>query len=409
MKESKINRRDFVRGAAAAGAGLALGGLLHARHSSANRSARDPTAIDEAIRDQKEGLISEVDAQATVEAYMVRSFGGSRVVHVHDPTATDWSGQTDYWNHVDQAAVDDMVDQGIETLTGRSSLGDAWQSLLPDYQSGKSIAIKLNFNNSSHCDDSDGQIDALIQPVNAVVRGLLLAGVAESDIWIYDAKRSIPDRFVAGASFSEIQYFAKVCRTQATFVSTDPNAHVSFSVPSGIPAPPATRISDVIINASYLINMPIMKNHGYTGVTLAFKNHFGTIDKPSPLHDYVGLTWQYYRSDYNLLVDLYRNPHIAGKTILTLADCLFSAKNGTTSAPSPWVSFSNQVPNSLLFSTDPVAIDCVMCDLLTEEISIPSGSDDYLRLARDAGLGVYERGDPWGSGYSQIDYVKIEL
>ena len=179
MKESKINRRDFVRGAAAAGAGLALGGLLHARHSSANRSARDPTAIDEAIRDQKEGLISEVDAQATVEAYMVRSFGGSRVVHVHDPTATDWSGQTDYWNHVDQAAVDDMVDQGIETLTGRSSLGDAWQSLLPDYQSGKSIAIKLNFNNSSHCDDSDGQIDALIQPVNAVVRGLLLAGVAK--------------------------------------------------------------------------------------------------------------------------------------------------------------------------------------------------------------------------------------
>lgn len=28
---------------------------------------------------------------------------------------------------------------------------------------------------------------------------------------------------------------------------------------------------------------------------------------------------------------------------------------------------------------------------------------DYLRLAAGAGLGIYEQGGPWGSGYSQIN------
>ena len=29
-------------------------------------------------------------------------------------------------------------------------------------------------------------------------------------------------------------------------------------------------------------------------------------------------------------------------------------------------------------------------------------------LAGQAGLGVYERGDPWGSGYHQISYQRID-
>jgi hypothetical protein len=50
-----------------------------------------------------------------------------------------------------------------------------------------------------------------------------------------------------------------------------------------------------------------------------------------------------------------------------------------------------------------------MCDLLAAEWGIADHADDYLRLASDAGLGIFERGDPWGSGYTQIDYVRAEL
>ena len=54
-----------------------------------------------------------------------------------------------------------------------------------------------------------------------------------------------------------------------------------------------------------------------------------------------------------------------------------------------------------------MAIDCVLCDLLDAEAGIPERSD--YQLAADAGLGVFERGDPWGNRYSLIGYVKIEL
>jgi hypothetical protein len=50
-----------------------------------------------------------------------------------------------------------------------------------------------------------------------------------------------------------------------------------------------------------------------------------------------------------------------------------------------------------------------MCDLLDAEVGISDEAYYYLQLAAAAGLGVFERGDPWDSGYSTIDYVKIEL
>ena len=65
------------------------------------------------------------------------------------------------------------------------------------------------------------------------------------------------------------------------------------------------------------------------------------------------------------------------------------------------------MPNSLFFATDPVAVDCVMCDFLAAEFGEETTFANYLRLASQAGLGVYERGNPWGSGYQQIDHLKV--
>jgi hypothetical protein len=107
-------------------------------------------------------------------------------------------------------------------------------------------------------------------------------------------------------------------------------------------------------------------------------------------------------------LDLYQNPHIVAKTVLTIGDGIFAAK-AYDSPPFAWVSFDDQVPNSLFFATDPVAVDCVMCDFLAAEIAVPAATDNYLRLASDAGLGAFERGAPWGSGYNVIDYRRIQL
>jgi hypothetical protein len=183
---------------------------------------------------------------------------------------------------------------------------------------------------------------------------------------------------------------------------------VSFSPPPGITPPQDAKITDALVNADYLINMPIMKRHPIAGASLSFKNHFGTIRDPDWLHDYIDLDGASYRSDYSPYIELYQSPNIMGKTVLTIGDGLFAAKF-FNQAPVLWDSFGNQVPNSLFFSTDCVALDSIMCDLLDIEFGVPAGTDDCLHLAGDAGLGVFERGDPWGSGYSQIDYVRSDL
>lgn len=384
MKNDKLTRRDFVKKAAFAGAGLAVGG----------------------------GLLTRLDAlaQESVKIYLplILKAPSSRVIHVHDSDATYWNfGSSYYGNYVRQDVVNNMVDQGVRALTGAGSVAQAWQSLIPDYEPGKAIAIKVNFNNAWSCDDSDNAIDALIHPVNAVVRGLKQMGVAEEDVWVYDAMRWIPHRFVNGCLYG-VRFFDRTddeCREAAGWSSSDP---VTFNPPSD-PVPPSMRVPDVLVNAAYLINMPIMKTHDCAGVTLGFKNHFGSINNPGALHEYMCIGWSLFRTDYSPLIDVYQSQHIGGKTVLTIGDGLFGAPTGYTGPPTRWATFGNAAPNSLFFSTDPVAVDCVMYDLLAAETTIKDNADSYLSLAADAGLGIFEHGDPWGSGYSTIDYVKIEL
>jgi len=112
---------------------------------------------------------------------------------------------------------------------------------------------------------------------------------------------------------------------------------------------------------------------------------------------------------YSPLVDIYRNDHILGKTVLTVGDALFGNWQNNLHKPRRWTTFGDAAPNSLFFATDPVAIDCVMCDLIDAEQEIDGFSDDHLVYASSFGLGTYERGDPWGDGYTEIDYQKVEL
>jgi hypothetical protein len=243
---------------------------------------------------------------------------------------------------------------------------------------------------------------------------MLDIGVQASDIWVFDAVRKMPARFRSRCLYQGIRFFDSGCAELATFVSNDPNAEVTFQQPSLTPR----RVADVIIQASYLINMPIIKNHGIAGVTLGFKNHFGTIQTVNRggddnLHYYICPDDGHYNPNYNPLVEIYSNPHILNKTILIVGDGLFGAygwySNGVP--PSPWQTFGGNAPNSFFLSLDPVAIDCVMMDILDAEPgSIPQGgADDYLKLAAQENMGVYERGDPWGSGYQDINYIRIEL
>ena len=334
-----------------------------------------------------------------------------KVVHTYCARATNWDFSTTWWgDHVDQAVVDKMVDRGVTELTGRTTRGAAWQALIPDYAPGQRVAIKVNLNNAGSQTDSDNEIDALIEPVNAVVRGLKEIGVAESDIWVYDAIKPIPDRLQDRCEFSSVQFSGGWGTNPQGFSSTE---RVTFQTPPGHPSLADQRISNVLANADYLVNMPIMKKHCCAWVTLSFKNHFGSIENCRALHRYTFPYETDYTPNYNPMVDIYQNPHFGGKTVLTIADGLYGSKGDQASVPAPWTTFDNQAPNSLFFSQDPVAIDSVMYDFLEAQTLVQAGGDDYLALAAQEGLGVFEHRAAGASGpeewYSQIDYVHLDL
>lgn len=333
-----------------------------------------------------------------------------KVVQVHSQSATSWSGQTRYWEHVEQEAVERMVNRGVLELTGTASVGDAWRRLVPNYHQGQAIAIKVNFNNCWSCSSLNGVIDALIQPVNAIVKGLELIGVNRSDVWVFDSVRALPSRFTS-AALPGIRLFDKYCSGYAGF-SSQPDAYISFKPPQGM-SMPAEKVTDVVRDAAYLINMPIMKGgHPLAGVTLGFKNHFGTIHNCAGLHDYVDVVNKpsAYNPDYNPLVDLFSSPHIGGKTVLTIGDALFAARD-FNAPPEPWETFGNKLPNSLFFATDAVAVDCVMHDFIEAELgaTLADGANRHLVLAGRAGIGIYETRNPWAEAYDQIDFNRIVI
>ena len=170
-----------------------------------------------------------------------------------------------------------------------------------------------------------------------MVRGLLQRGVRQEDIIVYDAVRFFPERIYQELAYKGVQIHDRGCYGYtATFSSSDPHAEVQFFPPAG--SQPSVRLCDALIEAQYLINMPIIKGHPLAGVTLGFKNHFGSTDNPSGMHEYVTTSYPLI-DQYDALVDLFSNPHIRYKTVLTIGDGIYASRRYQNTPPQPWTTF----------------------------------------------------------------------
>jgi hypothetical protein len=336
---------------------------------------------------------------------LIKNIPASRVVQIHDPDVTYWDFSTGYYgDYVNQSLVNTMVDRGVCELTGLADPVSAWQRIMSSYQSGDKIAIRVNFNNCFSYYPSGNMIDSIIEPINSIISGLTRIGVPAADIRVYDASRTLPDRFTSGLLYPGVKFYDDQGQNGnliATFNSTDPSRIISFSNPSV----PSHEVTDVLIEAQHLISVPLLKAHS-TGVSGAFKIHLGTINGPyyEDIHPYL------YDLDKNPLVDIFKNINIRDKTRLIVGDGLFGAKK-YDATPESWSIFGNKSPNTLFFSLDPVALDTIMQDLLHTQWptgSMPPDDHDHLHCAFRQGLGIHEHKDKNGK-YSQIDLIKFEL
>lgn len=398
----KYSRREFLR---RTGLGLAAGAAATAGAGGAKPAAASPKA-----------------AGGPFQVYLpLVQTPNPDVVRVHSDQATSWDfGSTWYGDYVNQQVVNSMMAAGLKKLTGQPDPHAAWRIIMPGYAPGRKIAVKINLNNAVK-DDNDYYIDALPQVAIALVKTLCEDyGVAQQDIMIYDALRPMPGRFYTpvAAAFPSVGLYdngAGYAPQQARFNHIDPSLRLTFSQPGLVGE---RWLTDLLFQAAYMINMPILKKHGWAPVTLGFKNHFGSTDKLGNLgigddpHIYINPNEPAYDPATIPLVDINANPNIHGKTVLTIGDGLFGASS-VGAKPQPWATFGGMPPNSLLFSRDAVALDCVMVDLLREEFGIegfpPDSAYDYLVSAEQRGMGVFEKGDPWGAGYNKLKYEVIDL
>ena len=358
QKDRKLSRRAFVTGTSQAAAGMALGLSAFGQQRS-------------------------IGPRAT-----------PRVVRAYDQNATAWDYQSNYYyDFIDQAAVTAMFASALQALTGAPSPTDACLRLIPTYQPGDKIAIKINVNNQA---GQSNQIDATAPVLNALLLALIsVKGVPEGDVYVYDVSRPIS----AVRIRNRVPWNVNFVAAGSSLAQADTNAPISFR---GI----GTQYCPLVLTqAQHLIDLCLYKDHLYVLATMGMKNHFGTT-RPSPANLHAPINQN--------ISDLNATPHIRDKTRLIVGDALFGVyTGGPYGEPQQWATFpGGPTPNSLFLGFDPVATESVMIDyLIAEQVhrGIPLLSHDYLHDAMDYhGLGRHEHADA-GGRYSGIDYVELDL
>lgn len=386
----RVSRRQFIEQAAVIGGAI---GLSRARAGEATM-----------VAPQRLRPIGEA-----------KGIHPGRVVWVHDPQATNWTGPGDgRWyepEHTRQDRVDGMMARAVCKVTGQPTVAEAWDRLFRHlnsqrgkgesaYQPGEKIVIKPNWVGMIWREGAvDPETYTLIkrqdymntapQMIIALLRQLVeTVGIPPSQITICDTLAYLVHEYhnILHAEFSQVQYvdyagkFGRV-KVKPSSIPLYWSCRPKEAVPDFIPS--------CFAEAQYLVNFANLKAHTATGVTLCGKNHFGSLVRWPVQRGYYNMhrhSFSKGTASYREQVDLLGHAHLGGKTVLCLIDGLYSGKHPVDHVPRKWEStpFEGHWASSLLASQDPVAIDSVGFDFLwTEWEDYPRqpGVDDYLHEA----------------------------
>jgi uncharacterized protein (DUF362 family) len=354
-------RRRFLALAAGGIAAAAAGGSLALRALRTGGSSGGG-ATSPAIRSgAAPGASSVAGARAAAPGLVVR------VAH---PGVVDASGRAD------AAIALDMVDAAMARLTGKGDRAAAWASL---FSRDDVVAIKVN-GLAAPALSSHPEI------VRAIVAGLRAAGLPDDNIIIYDRLTRELER----GGFTPNTGRGVRC------YGSDVSGYDAAPTEAGSVGSCLSRI--VSESCTAIINVPVVKDHDVAGVSIALKNHFGSINNPNKQHEN---RCSPQVADVNLFAP------IRAKQRLIIADAFTITYDGGP-AYKPKTSARY---NSILAARDPVALDAVGLEIIEElrrraglsTLAAEGRAPKYIAVAADADhkLGVAD--------LSRIQRIDLDL
>lgn len=298
-----------------------------------------------------------------VEAAAKSPSGKSRVVITTDAAVMPRE------NEVAQGVIEKMLGKSMAKLTDTKTGAEAWKKL---FSPKDVVGIKIN------CLFGRG-VSTRPEVVNAVVAGLKMAGVKEDNIIVWDRSSGdlIKCGFIPNKDGAGVKYFAD-------------DGHWGEEITQGAFKGKITKVISEKVTA--IINVPILKTHGITGISCCLKNHYGSFDNPGNHH---GNHCDPAMADFNSI------KMVKDKTRLVVVDAIRPQCNG-----GPGLQAQDQFNHySLMVSADPVSADYCGAEIIQAQRkklgvdAIPDKKLVWLQSAQERGVGVC---DP-----SKIELVKV--
>ena len=317
---------------------------------------------------------------------------------------------------VQREAVRAMAQRGMCELTGDSDPRAAWRRL---FAPGDTVGIKVSSVGAPLAMSS-------LALVHEVVEGLESAGVRAEDVIVFDRYRTHFERAAyAGHLPSGVRWGTVTERydeAQLAVDGYDPDVYREVDLVHAThhdPADPRARRSHVCLIATRtvakIVNLPVLKDHSYAGVTLSLKNlSHGLVNNVSRSHATPSTN-----ACATFIPAIVSLPVIRSKVVLNILDGTHGVFDGGpfASAATTWEH------RTLYFATDPVSLDHIgweAIDAKRGEMHLPPVAEariapmrtensalrayrqpQHIAFAGALGLGVFER--------DRITLERIEL
>lgn len=288
---------------------------------------------------------------------------------------------------INRTRVSSMMDTAVMKMTGKTSVGKAWEALFPAGQPTQNtkIAIKLNFSygerfGSNDWSDVHCPFGPKVALSDAIIHGLtqmLDGNFPIENITIFDKIYSSRTRWLFPVTQG---YRAIQANGVGIYKDTTPGTYgmhwISYrnpfelpaNAPSFLAAPdyPADyrapqRIIPSVYQNDFMINVSTAKDHRAAGVTGVMKNTYGCTDNPFGTH---GNEWMNddtpYAGTKRCVPVFYKNIDQHAPTILNVLDALAGLYHG---GPLEGKVFQ---ANTIAVSKDPVALDYYLMELINK-------------------------------------------